>query len=222
MQMQFDASADWTGEWVAIPPGWFSYVTVKRLIDVVLATLVLIASLPIWIAIAIAIKLDSPGPVFFIQERVGENGRRFRCLKFRSMRVNAEAELEEMRRRGEVNGMSFKIPNDPRVTRIGRLLRRTSLDEFPQFINVLKGEMSLVGPRPLIPSQIEQFRSEDLIRLRARPGLTCLWVVDGRSDCSFAEWMEYDREYVRRRSLRLDAWIIARTVVVVFSGRGAY
>jgi len=201
---------------------WVSYATVKRVVDVLLSVVVSIAIIPLWVAIAAAIKLDSPGPVIFVQERVGFKGKRFRCFKFRTMQVDAEAMLEEMRRRGDVDGPVYKLRDDPRVTRVGRVLRRTSLDELPQLLNVLKGEMSLVGPRPCIPAHIEQLRSEDLIRLSARPGLTCLWAVRGRSDCGFEGWMAADREYISRQSPWLDAWILVKTVSVVLRCRGAY
>ena len=202
---------------IAITIEWFSYATLKRVLDLVLSLAVAIVTLPLWVAIVIAIKLDSPGPVFFKQDRVGLNGRHFRCFKFRSMMVNAEAMLEEMRRRGEVTGLVFKIRNDPRVTRVGRLLRKSSLDELPQLINVLKGEMSLVGPRPVIPAHIKEFQPEDLVRLTVKPGVTCLWALRGRT-CGIEQVMTADREYVLRRSLLLDVWIMIQTAVVVARG----
>src|SRR5256714_993617 len=202
---------------IAITIEWFSYATLKRVLDLVLSLAVAIVSLPLWVGIVIAIKLDSPGPVFFKQDRVGLNGRHFRCFKFRSMMVNAEAMLEEMRRRGEVQGLVFKIRNDPRVTRVGRLLRKTSLDELPQLINVLKGEMSLVGPRPVIPAHIKEFQPEDLVRLTVKPGVTCLWALLGRN-CGIERVLTADREYVRRRSLWLDVWILVQTAAVVAKG----
>ena len=201
---------------------WSFYPVLKRIVDVAVSLIVLITTVPLWIGIAIAIKLDSRGPVFFVQERVGFMGQRFRCLKFRTMQIDAEARLEEMRRRGDVVGPIYKLRRDPRVTRVGRVLRRTSLDELPQLLNVLKGEMSLVGPRPCIPAHVKQFRSEDLIRQTAKPGLTCLWVMRGRSDGTVEGWMAADREYVRRQSLWLDTWILLKTVVIVLSCRGAY
>ena len=202
---------------IAITIEWFSYATLKRVLDLVLSLAVAIVTLPLWVAIVIAIKLDSPGPVFFVQDRVGLNGRHFRCFKFRSMIVNAEAMLDEMRRRGEVTGLVFKIRNDPRVTRVGRLLRKSSLDELPQLINVLKGEMSLVGPRPVIPAHIKEFQPEDLVRLTVKPGVTCLWALRGRT-CGIEQVMTADREYVLRRSLWLDVWIMIQTAVVVARG----
>jgi len=202
---------------IAITIEWFSYATLKRVLDLVLSLAVAIVTLPLWVAIVIAIKLDSPGPVFFKQDRVGLNGRHFGCFKFRSMIVNAEAMLDEMRRRGDVTGLVFKIRNDPRVTRVGRLLRKSSLDELPQLINVLKGEMSLVGPRPVIPAHIKEFQPEDLVRLTVKPGVTCLWALRGRT-CGIEQVMTADREYVLRRSLWLDVWIMIQTAVVVARG----
>jgi exopolysaccharide biosynthesis polyprenyl glycosylphosphotransferase len=202
---------------------WFQYeLTAKRLIDVVLAGLGLIGSMPIWLAIVIAIKLDSPGPAIFVQERVGQHGRRFRFYKFRSMYLDAEERLAEVQSRNEMDGPVFKIRNDPRVSRVGRFLRKTSLDELPQLLNVLKGEMSLVGPRPPLPREVEQYRPGDIVRLSVKPGLTCLWQIRGRSNVGFDEWMEFDREYVRHMSLWLDLRILVRTVAVVLACRGAY
>lgn len=202
---------------------WLVYETsLKRLLDLVLATLGLAASVPIWLAIAIAIKVDSPGRVIFVQERVGLHGRRFRFYKFRSMHVDAEQRLAEVQSKNEVLGPVFKMRRDPRVTKVGAFLRRTSLDELPQLVNVLKGDMSLVGPRPPLPREVEHYRPNDMVRLSVRPGLTCLWQIRGRSNVSFEQWMEYDREYVRRMSLWVDVTILMRTVVAVLSMRGAY
>jgi len=195
---------------------------IKRLLDVVLATLGLVGSLPLWLGIAIAIKLDSRGPVFHLQERVGLNGRRFRFYKFRSMHVDAEARLQSLLEHSETTGPVFKMRNDPRVTRVGAILRRSSLDELPQLINVLHGEMSLVGPRPPLPREVEQYRVSDYVRLAVKPGLTCLWQISGRSNCTFDQWMELDRAYIRNLSLKLDLIILARTVWAVLSCRGAY
>ncbi len=195
---------------------------VKRLLDVVLASLGMLGSLPLWLAIVVAVRLDSPGPAIFVQERVGRHGRHFRFYKFRSMYVDAEQRLAEVLAGNEIDGPVFKIRNDPRVTRLGAFLRRTSLDELPQLVNVLKGEMSLVGPRPPLPREVEQYRPGDAVRLSVKPGLTCLWQISGRSNVSFDRWMEYDREYVRNMSLGLDLGILIRTVVAVFTMRGAY
>lgn len=202
---------------------WLAYEdALKRLLDVVLATLGLVATLPLWLGIVLAVRLDSPGPAFFIQERVGFKGRRFRFYKFRSMYVDAEQRLAEVQAHNEIDGPVFKMRNDPRVSRAGGFLRRTSLDELPQLINVLKGDMSLVGPRPPLPREVEQYRPGDMVRLSVKPGLTCLWQIRGRSQVGFDQWMEYDREYVRNLSLGLDLQILLRTVWVVITCRGAY
>ena len=196
--------------------------TLKRMLDVVLAGIGLLATLPIWLAILVAIRLDSPGSPLFVQDRVGIHGRRFRFYKFRSMYVDAEHHVTDLQSSNEVSGPVFKMRVDPRVTRVGNLLRRTSLDELPQLVNVLKGEMSLVGPRPPLPKEVEQYRPSDAMRLSVKPGLTCLWQISGRSTIGFDEWMELDREYIRRMSLRFDLAILMRTVWAVLSCRGAY
>jgi exopolysaccharide biosynthesis polyprenyl glycosylphosphotransferase len=203
-------------------PSWFRYETAKRALDLAMATLGLISTAPIWLAIVIAIKLDSPGPAIFVQERVGLNGRRFRFYKFRSMHVDAERRLAELRAQNEVDGPVFKMRKDPRISKVGAFLRRTSLDELPQLLNVLKGDMSMVGPRPPLPREVEKYRPSDIVRLSVKPGLTCLWQIRGRSTLGFETWMEYDREYISNLSLRLDMSILVRTVWAVLSCRGAY
>lgn len=202
---------------------WYSYTsTLKRLLDITLAVIVLLATLPIWLVIAIAIKIDSPGRAIFVQERVGLRGRRFRFYKFRSMTDGADHMKAAMRHLSEVDGPVFKVRSDPRVTRIGRLLRRTSLDELPQIINIVKGEMSLVGPRPALPEEVAQYRPNDMVRLAVKPGLTCWWQVRGRSTLDFDTWMACDREYVYGLSFLTDVRILVRTVRAVLSCRGAY
>jgi exopolysaccharide biosynthesis polyprenyl glycosylphosphotransferase len=202
---------------------WFDYeLTLKRLLDVSVASLVLVATLPIWLAIVVAIKLDTPGPAIFVQQRVGHRGRRFTFFKFRSMYVDAEQRLAEVMHRNETDGPVFKIRNDPRITRVGAVLRRTSLDELPQLINVLKGDMSVVGPRPPLPREVEKYRPSDMVRLIVKPGITCLWQIRGRSTIAFDTWMEFDREYVQKMSLLLDLNILVRTVWAVLSCKGAF
>ncbi|HSS59985.1 MAG TPA: sugar transferase [Candidatus Limnocylindrales bacterium] len=202
-----------------LPP----YDTVlKRVLDVLLASLALVATLPLWLAIVIAIRFDSPGQAIFVQERVGLHGKRFRFYKFRSMHTDAEHRLAELQTSNEVSGPVFKMRSDPRITRMGQLLRRTSLDELPQLLNVLKGEMSLVGPRPPLPREVAQYRPSDAVRLSVKPGLTCLWQVSGRSTVSFDDWMALDREYVYNLSFWLDLRILVRTVGAVLNMRGAY
>ena len=196
--------------------------TVKRALDIILALIGLLGSLPVWLAIVVAIRIDSGGPAIFVQDRVGIHGRRFRFYKFRSMYADAEQRLADLKANNEASGPVFKMRKDPRITRVGAFLRRSSLDELPQLINVLKGDMSLVGPRPPLPDEVAQYRPSDAMRLAVKPGLTCLWQIRGRSTVSFDEWMEMDREYVHNLSLRLDLGILLRTVIAVLSMRGAY
>jgi lipopolysaccharide/colanic/teichoic acid biosynthesis glycosyltransferase len=202
---------------------WYSYSsTLKRAGDMALAGLVLVATLPIWLIVILAVKLDSPGPAIFVQERVGFRGRRFRFYKFRTMTNGADRMKAELQHLSEVDGPVFKLRADPRVTRVGRLLRRTSLDELPQLINILRGEMSLVGPRPPVPEEVAQYRPSDMLRLAVKPGLTCWWQVRGRSAVDFDTWMAYDREYVYGLTFWVDVQILVRTVWAVLSCRGAY
>jgi lipopolysaccharide/colanic/teichoic acid biosynthesis glycosyltransferase len=171
---------------------------------------------------AIAIKADSRGPVFHRAVRVGRGGRKFTFLKLRSMQVGAEELRGLLLHLNEAEGPAFKLYNDPRVTRVGRWLRKLSLDELPQLLHVLEGHMSLVGPRPPFPEEVERYEPWMLRRLSVRPGLTCLWQVRGRSDLGFTEWMRLDLEYVDRLSLGLDLEILARTIPAVLSAKGAY
>lgn len=226
MQLVLEATdqPDGTDVTVVLPQRpWYSYTsTLKRLLDVTIALLVLLATLPIWLVIVMAIKLDSPGRAIFVQERVGLRGGRFRFYKFRSMTDGADRMKAEVRHLSEVDGPVFKVRSDPRLTKVGRLLRRTSLDELPQIINILKGEMSLVGPRPALPEEVAQYRPNDMVRLAVKPGLTCWWQVRGRSTLDFDTWMAYDREYVYGLSFWTDVRILIRTVKAVISCRGAY
>jgi len=194
---------------------------VKRVTDIVLAGAALLLLAPIMLLLAMLIRLTSPGPAIFRQERCGLNGRRFVFYKFRSMCLDAEAmreSVEHMNHREVV----MKIPNDPRLTGVGRWLRKFSADELPQLWNVLKGDMSLVGPRPAIPSEVEQYKRWQRRRLRMRPGLTCLWAISGRDEVDFETWMKLDMEYIDNWSLGLDWKIILRTIPSVLSGRGAH
>lgn len=194
----------------------------KRAFDLVMGLVALVALSPVMIAIAILIRLDSPGPIFYGQERVGKDGVRFKMMKFRSMRQNADALLEQLRAQNEASGPLFKMRQDPRVTKIGRMLRRTSLDELPQLFNVLLGQMSLVGPRPPVPSEVAQYEDWQLGRLRAMPGMTGLWQVSGRSDVPFHDMVRLDLHYIRNWSLWLDLEIILRTIPAVVGKSGAY
>ncbi len=195
---------------------------VKRIMDLALSSLGLVLALPIMGVLALAIKLDSPGPVLFVQTRVGRNGHFFKAYKFRSMIPEAERLKPQLEALNEADGPIFKIKDDPRLTRVGRFLRRTSLDELPQIFNVLKGEMSLVGPRPALPEEVEQYEPWHRKRLQALPGMTGLWQVSGRSNLSFDEMVMLDIYYVENWSPALDISILLRTIPKVIIGEGAY
>jgi exopolysaccharide biosynthesis polyprenyl glycosylphosphotransferase len=194
----------------------------KRVIDVVLSAAVLAALSPLLLAIAAMIKISSPGPVLFRQTRCGLGGRRFTLYKFRSMINNAEQLRAELHQLNELDGPVFKISDDPRITTVGRWLRRFSLDELPQLWNVFRGDMSFVGPRPAVPEEVQQYEDWQRRRLRMRPGLTCTWVLEGRSHVDFNRWMQLDLKYIDNWSLWLDAKIFLRTIPIVLSGWGAY
>ncbi|MCS7246584.1 MAG: undecaprenyl-phosphate glucose phosphotransferase [Thermomicrobium sp.] len=200
--------------------GWNWWI--KRTMDLLIASTVLVLTAPLMLLIAIAIKLDSPGPVLFRQTRIGKGGKPFTLYKFRSMVDGAHKQQEALRRSTGRSALLFKLRDDPRVTRVGRILRRTSLDELPQFFNVLKGEMSVVGPRPPVPEEVAEYQSWHLQRLLVTPGLTGLWQVNGRSDLSFDEMVRLDLYYVENWSPWLDLKVMLRTVPVVLTGRGAY
>ena len=193
----------------------------KRLVDASLSLIVLVLLSPLFLLVALLIKLTSPGPVFFVQNRVGMNQRKFRLYKFRSMVVDAEAKMAELAHLNERDGPAFKIENDPRITRIGRFLRKTSIDELPQLLNVLSGEMSLVGPRPPLPDEVKKYEWLFRKRLSVKPGITCIWQISGRNHVSFDRWMEMDHEYVENWSLWLDLKILFKTVPAVLLSRGA-
>ena len=205
------------------------YLFYKRILDIVLTLLLLPLLLPICLVIAVLIRLDSKGPILFKQRRVGWNGEEFYVLKFRSMYVDADEETHRQAVKLYMNGMALnngtsgnthKLHDDPRVTRIGKLIRKLSVDELPQFINVLRGEMTLVGPRPPVPYEVENYSMRDRLRLCGKPGLTGLWQVYGRSRVPFAKMVELDIEYLQRQSIWLDLKLIVLTVPVMLSGRG--
>ena len=194
----------------------------KRIIDVVLSSAGLFFLFPFYMLIAILVKTTSPGPVYFIQERCGLQGRRFKLYKFRTMEKGAEAKLHQLLAHNEMRGPAFKMKDDPRVTKIGKILRKTSMDELPQLWNVLKGEMSLVGPRPPLPSEVKEYDHWHRRRLSMRPGITCLWQISGRNNIiDFDEWMKLDMHYIDHWSLGLDFDILFKTVPVVAFGVGA-
>lgn len=193
----------------------------KAILDRVLAALGLVVLSPLLVLLALAVRLTSRGPALFQQRRVGLDGGAFSMLKFRTMKVGAEAERSMLLAGNDMDGPVFKMARDPRVTRLGALLRRTSLDELPQLANVLAGQMSLVGPRPLPLDEARELRGEHLRRFCMLPGMTGLWQVNGRSDVSFEDWMALDLHYVDNWRLSLDALILLRTVPAVITGRGA-
>jgi len=195
---------------------------IKRAVDLCLSLIAVLLLAPVLIAISIAVKLSSPGPVIYRQLRVGKDGRTFEMLKFRSMCVGAEGMVEMLRDRNEATGPLFKIKRDPRITPIGRLLRRLSFDELPQLGNVIRGEMSLVGPRPPLPAEVKKYEEWQLGRLQARPGMTGLWQVSGRSEVPFNDMVRLDLHYVRNWSFGLDLEIMLRTIPAVVANRGAY
>lgn len=214
----------------AVPDGYVHYLSVrhkpvqlflKYLIDTSIAALALVLLSPVLVAVAVAIKLTSRGPIFFRQERVGLHGRTFYMLKFRSMVVDAESRKAALAAQNERTGPVFKIARDPRVTRLGRFLRKYSIDELPQLLNVLRGDMSLVGPRPAVPPEVARYEGWQRRRLSVRPGLTCVWQVSGRDKISFGTWMLLDMRYIDHWSLWADLRLIFLTVPVVLLGRGA-
>lgn len=194
----------------------------KITIDLVLGSIGFLLSLPLWAIIALAIKLNSRGPILFRQKRSGQYGEVFTMLKFRSMVADAEDQYQELAYLNEESsGLIIKIPDDPRVTSVGKVLRKFSLDEIPQFLNVIKGDMSLIGPRPPSPNEYERYDNLQRRRLEAKPGLTGLWQVSGRKDTDFDFMVKKDIEYIEHQSLGLDLRILLKTIPVVFIGRGA-
>lgn len=212
------ASADCT----KIVPKVAGYEPLKRLFDIAVSGVLLILFSPILLAVAIAVKLTSRGPMLYVSDRVGLCGRVFKFYKFRSMSTDADARRGGLMGNNEKDGPIFKMRRDPRITPIGKFLRKYSLDELPQLWNVFKGDMSIVGPRPPIPAEVEQYGPYELQRLSIRPGLTCYWQVMGRSDLTFEEWMELDHRYIREMSPMVDLRIMLMTPKAVIGGKGAY
>jgi exopolysaccharide biosynthesis polyprenyl glycosylphosphotransferase len=199
-----------------------SDLLIKRILDVVLASVALVIASPLMVVTAVAIKLDSKGPVFFTQERVGQNGRRFSLYKFRTMESGSGDVPAHLRERNEMNGPVFKLRRDPRITGVGRVLRRWSVDELPQLWNVLRGDMSLVGPRPQLPNEVAEYERWQRRRLSMKPGVTGLWQASGRNEIDFEEWIRLDLQYIDNWSVKEDLRILARTLPAVISGRGAH
>ncbi|USK28397.1 sugar transferase [Bacillus sp. CMF21] len=201
----------------------FTYKLVKRSLDITGALLGIILLSFLFIVVAIAIKLEDPkGPIFFTQKRVGKNGQEFNMYKFRSMVSDAEERLEELLSFNEVSGAMFKMKNDPRITKIGKFIRKTSIDELPQLFNVLKGDMSLVGPRPPLPREVEEYTDYDKQRLLVTPGCTGVWQVSARNSVGFEEMVEMDLYYIKNKGLILDIKILVKTVCVLFGSKNAF
>lgn len=200
-----------------------SYEHLKRLMDGVLAIVGLILLSPLFLLLAIVIKLESPGPILFTQTRIGLCGTKFSCWKFRSMYIDAEMRKQSLIDKNDMcGGTTFKIKNDPRITKTGRFIRKASIDELPQLWNVIAGQMSLVGPRPPVPQEVMKYSAYDKQRLIVKPGITCIWQVSGRSDIPFKDQVRLDIEYIRKRSLWMDFVLLLRTIPAVLLARGAY
>ncbi len=206
-----------------IPRVRVTYAFWKRVLDVVGSATLIVLLAPVLAVLAALVKLTSPGPIIYQQVRIGRYGREFPFFKFRSMYQDADERLAELLEKGnEKDGPIFKMKNDPRVTPVGKFLRKYSLDELPQLFNVLRGEMSLVGPRPPLPREVEQYGDEELCRLSVPPGITCLWQICGRSDTTFEEWVLLDKIYVQQMSFWLDLKILLKTPTAVLRSDGAY
>ena len=198
------------------------YIAIKRIIDIIGSLIGIVILSPLFLIVAIAIKIEDPkGKVFFAQKRSGKNNKLFYMYKFRSMVSNAEELLEELKELNEMDGPVFKIKEDPRITKVGRFIRKTSIDELPQLFNVLKGDMSIVGPRPPIPHEVAEYNEYQMQRLLVKPGITCIWQVSGRNTIGFDEWVEMDLEYIKNRNLWLDIKLIFKTVGVLFGDENA-
>lgn len=200
----------------------FIYHGIKRIFDIVAAACGIIILSPLMIIIAVLIKIEDHGPIFYKQVRVGKNGKTFKMYKFRSMFVNADQMLAELKEQNDVEGPMFKMKDDPRITKIGHFIRKHSLDELPQFLNVIKGDMSLVGPRPPLPSEVAEYSDYDKQRLYVIPGCTGLWQTTERNEVGFNEMVQLDIEYIQRASFVFDLWIIWKTVEIIIKPNGSY
>lgn len=198
------------------------YLFIKRSIDIICSLAGIIVLSPVFLIVAILIKIEDPkGSIFFCQERNGQHPNTFKMYKFRSMVHNAEELLKDLQHKNEQTGPAFKMADDPRITKVGKFIRKTSLDELPQLFNILKGDMSLVGPRPPIPREVREYNSYQMQRLLVKPGLTCIWQVSGRNNIGFDEWVDMDLEYIKTRNLLLDIKLILKTVKVLFGDSNA-
>lgn len=198
------------------------YLFIKRSIDIICSLAGIIVLSPVFLIVAVLIKIEDPkGSIFFCQERNGQHPNTFKMYKFRSMVHNAEELLKDLQHKNEQTGPAFKMADDPRITKVGKFIRKTSLDELPQLFNILKGDMSLVGPRPPIPREVREYNSYQMQRLLVKPGLTCIWQVSGRNNIGFDEWVDMDLEYIKNRNLLLDIKLILKTVKVLFGDSNA-
>ena len=200
-----------------------SVLVVKRMLDILISGTALLLFSPVLLLVALLVYLDDPGPIFYTQTRVGQDGRLFPFYKFRSMRVGADKMKDQLIQQNESkDGVIFKMKNDPRITRVGKYLRRFSVDEAPQILNVFLGDLSIVGPRPPVPREVALYTLEDRKRLHVKPGLTCFWQIQGRSEIPFKEQVRLDLQYISSQGFWMDLWIIIKTVPAVLLGRGAY
>ncbi len=198
------------------------YLFIKRSIDIICSLAGIIVLSPVFLIVAVLIKIEDPkGSIFFCQERNGQHPNTFKMYKFRSMVHNAEELLKDLQHKNEQTGPAFKMADDPRITKVGKFIRKTSLDELPQLFNILKGDMSLVGPRPPIPREVREYNPYQMQRLLVKPGLTCIWQVSGRNNIGFDEWVDMDLEYIKTRNLLLDIKLILKTVKVLFGDSNA-
>ncbi len=197
------------------------YEKIKRFFDICLSAAALVVLSPLLLVIAILIYLEDKGPVIYSQTRIGKDGRAFKLYKFRSMCVDADEKLKDLQKLNERDGPVFKIKNDPRVTKVGKFIRKTCIDELPQLVNIIKGDMSIVGPRPPLPNEVEQYNSYQKQRLLVVPGLTCYWQIQKGEETTFDEWVELDLKYIKERSILLDFRLILLTFKVILSGKGA-
>ncbi len=206
----------WWGGWNPI------YLRIKRGMDVLLSAVALVCLSPVFLLTAAAIKIEDKGPIFFSQLRAGKGGKPFKIYKFRSMHVDADGKLPEMLKDNEQTGPVFKIKDDPRITKVGKVIRRFSIDELPQLINIIKGDMSIVGPRPILAFQMEACNQHERQRFIVQPGLTCYWQISGRANVKWEDWVELDLKYIEDMSLWTDFKIILKTIPAVFDREGAY
>lgn len=199
----------------------FVYYFFKRLFDILFSLILIIVCLPIFIVVSIIVICSSKGSAFYVAERIGKNGKPFKMIKFRTMIKGAEKSLEEISDLNITDGPTFKMEDDPRITKVGRVLRKSSIDELPQLFNIFIGQMSFVGPRPPLRAEVEQYDDFARLRLMAKPGLTCIWQCSGRNNIQFKRWMELDVEYLQKRNLFFDFWILLKTIPAVITQKGA-